>query len=351
MSSLTAQHLLDHVRTPVIALDTQLNIVQVNVAAQNLFNISQARVKNKSLSTIFLSDLQLQELIAQALKQEASIIQREVSLCLHNTHELAVDITVTPIKQALVLEFHPLDRLRRINQEINTFSTQLSSKELMRNLAHEIKNPLAGLSGAAQLLQREIAQTEYTEYTEIIISEVQRLTNLVDTLLGPNKKQTLVPINIHEVIERVLQLIKVEIDNQAETKISLVRRYDPSIPDVSADKEQLIQAVLNITKNALQVLNESKINGEILVKTSVERNYTIGNKLHRLVCRIDIEDNGPGIAKEHQETIFLPLVSHSQHGTGLGLAIAQSIISQHAGLIILQSQPGKTCFSLYLTLS
>ena len=218
----------------------------------------------------------------------------------------------------------------------------------MRGLAHEIKNPLGGIRGAAQLLARELPDEGLRDYTNVIIEEADRLRNLVDRMLGSNKLPSLAMTNIHEVLERVASLIEAE----AQGSITLVRDYDPSIPDLLIDREQLIQAVLNIVRNALQALSaQSDLRlGRISLRTRTLRQFTIGHTRHRLVVKMEIIDNGPGIPPALQETIFYPMVSGRPDGTGLGLAITQNIISQHQGLIECESHPGHTVFSIFLPL-
>jgi two-component system nitrogen regulation sensor histidine kinase GlnL len=216
-------------------------------------------------------------------------------------------------------------------------------------MAHEIKNPLGGIRGSAQLLERMLDNPELKEYTTIIIEEVDRLRNLVDKMLGPNKLPERLETNIHEVLERVRSLIMVE----AAEKLNIIRDYDPSIPEFLADKEQLIQVILNISRNAMQaLLSKRQVNSpaEITLSTRAVRQFTIGHTKHRLVLHISIIDNGPGIPEDIRESLFLPMVSGRAEGTGLGLSIAQSIINQHQGIIECDSTLGKTHFSIYLPL-
>jgi len=214
---------------------------------------------------------------------------------------------------------------------------------MARALAHEIKNPLGGLRGAAQLLDQELQDPELREYTQIIIAESDRLQDLMDKMLGPNKPAQKTLLNIHEVLERVRQLVLVE----ANKNIQLKTDYDPSIPDLYADKNQLIQALLNIVRNAVQAIQTE---GEILLKTRIRRHMTIGRKRFKLTIKIDIIDSGPGIKPELMDQIFYPMITSRAEGTGLGLSIAQSLINQHSGLIECESEPGRTVFSIYLPL-
>lgn len=221
---------------------------------------------------------------------------------------------------------------------------QAAAKMLVRGLAHEIKNPLGGLRGAAQLLDLELSDPELKEYTQIIIAESDRLQGLMDKMLGPNKLPHKTQLNIHEVLERVRQLVLAE----SNRKFAIVQDYDPSIPEIYADKNQLIQAFLNIVRNSIQAMEEEK--GSITVKTRICRQMTIGRKRNKLAAKIDIIDNGPGINKDMLGKIFYPMVTGRANGTGLGLSIAQSLIHQHNGLIECESRPGHTVFSIYLPL-
>lgn len=262
--------------------------------------------------------------------------------------ELHVDLMLTPVANCehsinLLLELQPVDRLLKISREESLHHAQETNREMIRGLAHEIKNPLGGVRGAAQLLARELPDEHLTEYTNIIIREADRLRDLVDRLLGPNQHLDTRQLSIHEVLEHVLNLIGAESAN----RINLVRDYDPSLPDVIGDRSQLIQAVLNIVRNALQAA-PSEEDCVITLRTRPQRQLTIGAQRHRLVCRVDIEDNGPGVPEDMLQTIFMPMVTGRAEGTGLGLTIAQSIITRHGGLLECTSEPGCTRFTLYL---
>ncbi|HCC60948.1 MAG TPA: PAS domain-containing sensor histidine kinase [Pseudomonas sp.] len=252
------------------------------------------------------------------------------------------------VDSELLLEVLPRDRLLRITKEEAQLSKQETTKMLVRGLAHEIKNPLGGIRGAAQLLARELPEEHLKDYTEVIIEEADRLRNLVDRMLGSNKLPSLAMTNIHEVLEHVASLIEAE----CQGSLILVRDYDPSIPEVLMDRAQMIQAVLNIMRNAMQALaGQSELGlGRLTLRTRSLRQFTIGHIRHRLVARIEIIDNGPGIPAELQNTLFYPMVSGRPDGTGLGLAITQNIISQHQGLIECESHPGHTAFSIFLPL-
>jgi two-component system nitrogen regulation sensor histidine kinase GlnL len=248
------------------------------------------------------------------------------------------------------MELHSLHYTQRISRDEVLLSTQATTRELVRGLAHEIKNPLGGIRGAAQLLAQELPSEELKDYTNVIIEEADRLRNLVDRLTGSRKLPEMAALNIHEVLERVASLVEAEIVDKA---IELEKDYDPSIPSAMGDQEQLIQAVLNVVRNAVQALESPAVDhdlGIIRLRTRVLRNVTIGNTLHRLVVRVDVCDNGPGIPDTITDTLFYPMISGRADGTGLGLSIAQSIINQHGGIVECDSQPGSTVFTITLPL-
>jgi two-component system nitrogen regulation sensor histidine kinase GlnL len=238
-----------------------------------------------------------------------------------------------------------LDRYLKIDRDESISTQQQITRQMIRGLAHEIKNPLGGIRGSAQLLERELATEDLRAYTEIIISETDRLTALVDRLLGPNSLPQPSLTNIHEVLERVRTLIELEADPDLEFKTD----YDPSIPEVSIDPELMVQVILNIARNAMQSL-EATQSSCLRFTTRVERQFTIGVTQHRLVAKIDIVDNGPGIPDELKHHLFYPMITGRPNGTGLGLSVAQSIVHQHHGLIEFESRPGSTTFSIFLPL-
>jgi two-component system nitrogen regulation sensor histidine kinase GlnL len=265
------------------------------------------------------------------------------------SQSITVNLSATPILEngelyEILIELQQVDRHLRITKEEQILAQQNTSRMLVRGLAHEIKNPLGGLRGAAQLLDQELNDPELKEYTQIIIAESDRLQDLMDKMLGPNKPAHKSPLNIHEVMERVRQLVSAETSHH----IKLSTDYDPSIPELYADKNQLIQALLNIVRNAIQAIQGE---GNIQIRTRVQRYMTIGRKLYKLAIKIDIVDDGPGIKPELMGQIFYPMITGRAEGTGLGLSIAQSLINQHDGLIECESEPGNTVFSIFLPLT
>lgn len=344
------RQLVDSLNTAVILVDNQLRIQHLNPAAEMLLAVSRAQVKGYPLIHYFREDDKTETEMKAAAHHGHHYTKRRVQWQLHSGQMLTVDYSVTPLTddEGLSIEVNSMDRLLRISREEALISSQETTRNLVRSMAHEIKNPLGGIRGAAQLLERELRDENLEEFTQIIISEVDRLKNLVDRMLGPRKPPQFSPTNIHEVLEHIASIIKVEVGRE----VRIWRDYDPSIPDFPGDREQLIQAILNVVRNAVQALQESPgaEPGAIIMCTRIQRQFTIGGHFHPLVCRIDIIDNGPGIPDNIIEDIFFPMITGRAEGTGLGLAISQNLIHQHHGLIECSSQPGQTKFSLYLPL-
>ncbi|MBU3068380.1 PAS domain-containing protein [Aestuariicella sp. G3-2] len=342
--------ILEHLNVAVVFVDTSLRLKHINPAAEVLLAVSQAKVIGTSLLHYFREDGSSTETLRKAIIEENQFTKRRAQWQLHNGEQLTVDYTVTPLsnQDGVIIEIVALDRLLRISREEALISSQETVRNLVRSMAHEIKNPLGGIRGAAQLLERELPNSDLEEFTTIIIEEVDRLRNLVDRMLGPRQLPQFAPTNAHEVLERIATVIKAECGSD----IRIRRDYDPSIPEFEADKEMLIQALLNIARNAMQALQEADLNEQsiITLRTRIQRQFTIGQQHHPLVCRIDIEDNGPGIPQDMLTNIFYPMITGRPEGTGLGLAISQHLIQQHQGLVECDSQPGKTTFSIYIPL-
>ena len=340
--------ILDNLSTAVLLLDAGMTIKYLNPAAENLFHISLKRAKGAPVGKVMFLTSEFHDRLNEAITEFHPFAEHETTLTLASDKKISVDYMVTPIttqenKTLLLLEISPMDRHLRIAKEEKLINEQKSTRNLVRGMAHEIKNPLGGLRGAAQLLERELPNDDLKEYTSIIIGEADRLQTLVDRMLGPNNLPQKRMMNIHEVLEHVRQLVQAEVHEGIFFNLD----YDPSLPEFSADPDLLIQAVLNITRNAVLVLGD---HGEITYKTRPQRNFTIGHRHHKLVIQVDIIDNGPGIPEELQEQIFFPMVTGRPEGTGLGLSIAQSMINQHGGLIECNSRPGRTVFTIYLPL-
>ncbi len=348
------KRILENLSTAVFLLDHELKVSYLNPAAEILLQISYRRILKAYFPDLFARiDETLVKEFHTILESGHTYTQREGEFLLHNNELLLMDCTASSAsidgRNVLIIEMQQKDRLLRISREEQLMESQETSKILVRGLAHEIKNPLGGIRGAAQLLQAELPSPELHEYTRIIMEESDRLRTLVDRMLGSNKALNLAPVNIHEILERVCTLIYAE----AGSRIKVEKDYDPSIPEIIADKSQLVQAFLNIAKNALQALSEQIARGEearIRFRTRSMRQFTIGHTRHRLVARVEVIDNGPGIAKELLPSIFYPMISGRADGTGLGLSITQSIFTKHEGLVECQSKPGETIFTIYLPL-
>lgn len=345
--------LLENLSTAVLLLDAELCLSHINAAAENLLGLSGNRHIGEPLSSLLISADAMILTLKDTLDSGRPHTRREAPLTKTNAGKiihLTVDYTITPIDDipdsALIVEIQPIDRLLRISRDETLFSSQESTHALLKGLGHEIKNPLGGLRGAAQLLEQELGDPSLKEYTQIIIDEADRLRKLVDRMLGPSKPHDTALTNIHEVLERVRYLTYADCGDS----IIISRDYDPSIPEINIDKERLIQAVLNITCNAVNALNQNPEpkTSLITISSRIIRQFTIGGHNHRLVCRIDIRDNGPGIADDIRDKVFIPMVSGHASNSGLGLSIAQSIVNQHNGLIAFTSEVGDTCFSIYL---
>ncbi len=344
-------HILDNLTTAVLMLDAKLRVNYLNPAAEALLAISGPRVLDHPVEDLFSetegSSLKLREAIAAS----TSYTKRETVIRLNNGDTITVDYVVTPVIDSdrisgVIMELQPLDRLLRISREEGMLSSQQNTQALLRGLAHEVKNPLGGLRGAAQLLARELPDPGLEEYTNIIIEEADRLRTLVDTMLGPNRAPDFSELNIHEVVERVRYLGEAE----CQGKVKFSRDYDPSIPNLPGDSEQLIQACLNIVRNAVQAVaaNTGEAPAQITIRTRTRRQVTLGTRRHRLVCAVSVIDNGPGVPDDILEALFFPMVSGRPNGSGLGLSIAQSIINRHNGLIEFNSAPGHTEFTLLI---
>jgi two-component system nitrogen regulation sensor histidine kinase GlnL len=290
------------------------------------------------------SDACVAERMRNAMLTQQPYTERELELGLSSAsgHRITVDCTVTPLGEGdLLLEIAQVDRHLRIAHEEHLLVQQRAARDLMRGMAHEIKNPLGGLRGAAQLLEAELHQDELKEYTRVIIGEADRLRNLVDRMLGPNNVPDNRDINIHQVLEHVRSLV----DAECYPGLELRREYDPSIPELVADAELLVQAILNLVRNAAQAGAS-----EITLRSRTQRQFTIGHMRYKLVIRLDIIDNGPGVPPDMQSKIFYPMVTGRSDGTGLGLSIAQSLINAHNGIVEFSSEPGLTVFTIFLPL-
>ena len=339
--------LLDILTCAILVLDEDLNVVYINQSGEMLFGQSEQRVLGEPVTQLLRGD-DFHDQLQVALHQRDPQTIRENVIELSSGDQITIDCVVTPLwapawKNQLLLEIQRVDRQLRIVREEQMIHQQQAIRELVRGIAHEIKNPLGGLRGAAQLLESELDNAELKEYTQIIISEADRLKNLVNGLLGPRSLPRPETVNIHEVLEHVRQLVSTDMSSG----IHIVRDYDPSIPEFQGDRDQLVQVVLNIVSNAVRALCKQ---GIIQLRTRIMRQFTIHQIRYRHVLKLDICDNGPGVPSHLRDKLFLPMVSGHAEGSGLGLSIAQSLVRRHNGLIQCESVPGYTCFSILIPL-
>jgi two-component system nitrogen regulation sensor histidine kinase GlnL len=343
--ALLSTSILDNLASAVVVFDQDLRVCYLNQMAEMLLAVSAKHVLGELPQAWITCHGEAVIDLIQATAIGSPITKRGVVLTI-DRNQVTVDCTVTPIldedgSQLTIVELQQIDRHLRISREERLITQQALTRDVVRGLAHEIKNPLGGLRGAAQLLESELDSDELKEYTHIIIQEADRLQELVNRMLGPSRRPHYAPVNIHNVLERVRSLVLAETGE----RIAIVRDYDPSIPELSGDSDQLIQAVLNIVRNAIRVLGDA---GTVTLRTRIQRQLTIGSARYRLAAQIDIVDNGPGIPPEIAETLFLPMVTAGSGGMGLGLSIAQSLINQHKGLIECSSRDGETTFTILL---
>lgn len=344
-----ASRILAHQVTAVLLLDESLNIEYINAAAEMLFSVSFRTVAGQPVTHLLRCAAgSLEAHLRLVTDSHQPLTEREVTVELADGHSMTVDCTLVPMIEEgrptmILMELRQVDRRLRLSREEQLINQNAATRTLLRGLAHEIKNPLGGLRGAAQLLAMETQEEELKEYTEVIIREADRLGALVDNMLGSRKLPEKKPLNIHHLLERVAAII----ESDPENRVTLVRDYDPSIPDLEGDQDQLIQALLNIVRNAVQATEGE---GRVLLQTRVLRQFTLASQRHRLVLQVNVVDNGAGIPEELQPAVFYPMVTGKAEGTGLGLSIAQSMVNRHGGLIEFSSRPGRTVFTLYLPL-
>ena len=338
--------ILDNIVTATMLLDEQLAVHYANPAAELLFSQSAKRLQTCKLAELIQHASMDLSMLTQPLQTGQSITDSDVTFVIDGKPTM-VEVTVSPFtweKQLLLLvELRKIGQQRRLSQELNQHAQQQAAKVLVRGLAHEIKNPLGGLRGAAQLLSKMLPDPSLGEYTQIIIEQADRLRALVDRLLGPQKPGEKREANLHLALEKVRQLVELD----SKKSLSIKRDYDPSLPPLMMDSDQIEQALLNIVSNASQILGDQQ-HGEIVLRTRTVHQANIHGQRYKLAAKLDIIDNGPGIPGELQDTLFYPMVSGREGGTGLGLSISQNLIDQHQGKIDVESWPGKTTFTIIL---
>lgn len=343
--------LVDALALAVLVVGSDGAVHHLNAAAEDLIGISRRRAVGAALGDLVSTEPDGLEHALEAIRREEAFTAREIhlaALAAGPGPPLQVDVTVTPWQSprwgpVAIIEVNPLDRHLRIVRDEALRAQEEANRTLLRGLAHEVRNPLAGLRGAAQLLAREIADGTLTEYTQVIVREADRLRALIDRMMAPDKPPAPAEANIHEVTEHVIQLLRAE----SGAGVTLTTAYDPSIPELTIDRDQIIQALLNLGRNALQAIGP---NGAISIHTRTLRRFTIGQTLHRLVAAVEVIDDGPGIPAHLHAQLFQPMVSGRPDGSGLGLTIAQSLVGRHGGLIEVDSSSAGTTFRMLLPL-
>lgn len=342
--------IIEHLTTSVIVVNDALEIVAANAAAENLLRAGRSTLKRYPLSHWFLDADLLQQELELAAKSSATYAGM-IRLREESSREVQyVDVRIAPYaggNQQFLIEFTDVTSRRRINRDHTLLSQHDAGRMMARQLAHEIKNPLGGLRGAAQLMARQSDSAALKAYTDVIIAEADRLATLVDSLLGPGEQPRKDPTNIHEILEHVVNLVGAEQGSHIEWS----RDYDPSIPLLELDRDQMVQAVLNLVSNATAAATSDKQIGEIRLRTRAVTNETIGESRHRVIAVVQIEDNGPGIDPDIRESIFYPLITGRPGGTGIGLPLSQELINRHGGLIEFSSEPGRTVFEIRLPIA
>ncbi len=334
---------LDLLATAVVVLDDRFTVRYANPAAESLLATGAKSLNGQPFLQLFAEREALERALGDAVKTHWDYSAQSVTYSRAGRDPLPLTCTMTRIEAhglSLLAELRPIEEQLRYAREERLALEQQANRELIRNLAHEIKNPLGGLRGSAQLLERELDKAELREYTQVIIKEADRLQRLLDRMLTPHRPPRIEAVSIHEVLEPVRSLIK------AEFGIEIQRDYDPSIPEIVGDREQLIQAVLNIARNAAQ--SGAKAIG---FRTRTVRQITILRQRHRLALELQVVDDGPGVPEEIHDRIFNPLVSGREGGTGLGLSLAQTFVQYHRGVVEFESRPGRTIFRILLPLT
>ncbi len=345
---LSAEDILENLATAIFVLAADHSVLYLNAAAEALFGISRKQAAGRCPNEL-IPDLEpLETLLDRALQTgqsfgsnlSVSVPQRDFD----TVHVVCrVSLLTDNAPQQTIVEFFDATQWRQLDREKTLTAQRGASRRIIRQLAHEIRNPLGGLRGAAQLLERHLDNPQLQEYTRIIIGEADRLTALTENLLGPTRQPDLEFMNIHEPLEHVVVLI----ENEAPANVRIIRDYDPSLPGIALDRDQIIQAFLNIARNAIQSIGD---NGRVIIRTRALTNDIIGTQCYRLVIGVEFEDDGPGISADIEDSIFYPLVTDREGGTGLGLPLAQDLVSRHGGVIEFESEPQRTRFLVRLPL-
>lgn len=346
MPSAHSKQLLDNLSTGVLVVDVGLRLRALNPAAEDLLSLSARQAVGLPLGRLFGGDA-LIEALRRGFQSGQRITERDMELVAQPGRTVLVDCTVspvletTPVREAIV-ELGAVERHQRMEREGALATQQQVVGALLRGVAHEVKNPLGGIRGAAQLLARELDEPRLREYTRIIIQEADRLRGLVDRMLGPPALTQRSQVNIHRITERVARLLEAEVP----PGVAVLRDYDPSLPAVFADRDQVLQAVLNVARNAVQAIGQGP--GKVTLRTRAERMFTLGGGVQRLAVRLEVVDDGPGIPEHIRESVFFPMVTGRPEGTGLGLPIAQMLVLRQNGRMVFSSRAGCTVFTIWL---
>ncbi len=340
------QQILEHLSHAVLVFGRDKRLRYLNPAGEMMLAISAPKALGMEAAALMHGNGKFAADLETTFATGAPRVERNLALPAGG-RTVSVHCSLTPMLEgehvcAVIVQIEEVEHYQHLSRDEQWLARQNAVHQLLRGLAHEIKNPLGGLRGAAQLLSSELHDPELLEYTSVIIAEADRLRALIDRLLAPDQPPRKSELNIHEVLERVRQVLEAEYPG-----LAFQCDYDPSLPPLHGDPDQLIQAFLNVARNAAQAMEGE---GEITLRTRIQRRVTIHQRLHRLVLRIDIIDQGPGIPEKLLDQIFYPMITGRAEGTGLGLTIAQTLVSRHGGMIEHQSEPGQTCFSIYLPL-
>ncbi len=344
-----AQRLIENLVTAVLWIDDAERVIAINPAGEALLSLSARQACGMTLCECVPVAQGLARAVGRALKEAQAVTERQLELKVNGNPPMLVDVAITPVTRPdgsseVIVEINDIDRRHRIMREEHMLAQNTITGAMIRGMAHEIKNPLGGIRGAAQLLERQLDNAEQREYTRIIIDEADRLSALVDRLAAPAAALRLEEVNVHEVLKVVRDLVAAETHGIG----SIVSDYDPSLPPLRGDRDQLIQAFLNLLRNATQAIDNT---GNVVIRTRIQRKFTIGTVFHKLVIRIDVIDDGRGVPEELAPSIFYPMVTGRVEGTGLGLPIAQSIVNRHGGVIEFTSEPERTVFTVWLPIA
>lgn len=345
---MSAEDILENLTTAIIVLAEARTILFINAAAEAMFGLSRKQLIGR-LPADLTPELKALDPLLDGVLTTGQSYGQNLSFAVPQRDFATVQVVCrvslltdnTP--KRIIVELFDVTQSRQLDKEQTLIAQRSASRRIIRQLAHEIRNPLGGLRGAAQLLERRLNDPDLAEYTHVIISEADRLVTLTDRFLGPTRQPDIKTVSIHELLEHVLLLV----ESEASGDIQIIRDYDPSLPDIALDRDQIIQAFLNIARNAIQAIDGA---GRVMIRTRALSNYVIGSQRHRLAISIEFEDNGPGIAADIEDSIFYPLVTNREDGTGLGLPLAQDLVSRHGGLIEFESAPGCTRFMVRLPL-